>query len=272
MQLQKAKARFEAQGIKLAAISYDSPAILTDFADRQKIGFPLLADPDSKVIRSFHVLNEKADGMTRGMAFPGFYYIDKTGLVREKYFEANYVDRFTPNNVIAKLFPELTEEVSSKVEAPHVELALAQSDRAVVPGSRVSLFVDVGLPPDTHVYAPGVVGYKPIALIVQSSAEIEVSTAGYPEAKTLYLDAIKEKVAVFEGKFRIVQDVKIAVSKALIQSLGSLGKTIHVDGELRYQACDRTVCYRPASVPVTWQLQVLPLDTQRSPEAIRHKE
>jgi hypothetical protein len=88
----------------------------------------------------------------------------------------------------------------------------------------------------------------------------------------LYLDAIKEKVAVFEGKFRIVQDVKIAVSKALIQSLGSSGKTIHVDGEFRYQACDRTVCYRPTSVSVTWRLQVLPLDTQRSAEAIRHRE
>jgi hypothetical protein len=271
VQLQKAKSRFEAQGIKLAAISYDSSAILKDFSDRQKIDFPLLADPDSQVIRNFHVLNEKADGMTKGMALPGFYYIDKTGVIREKYFEANYVDRFTPNNVMAKLFPELTEEVSSKVEAPHLELALAQSDRAVAPGSRVSLFVDVGLPPDTHVYAPGVTGYKPIALIVQPSPEIEVAATSYPEAKTLYLEAIKEKVAVFEGKFRVVQDVNIAVSKTLIQSLGATGKTIRVNGELRYQACDQTVCYRPTSVPVSWQLQVLPLDTQRSPEAIRHK-
>jgi hypothetical protein len=123
VQLQTAKSRFEAQGIKLAAISYDSPAILKDFTDRQKIDFPLLADPGSKVIRRFKVLNEKADGMTKGMALPGFFYIDTTGVVREKYFEANYVHRFTPNNVIAKLFPELTEEVSSKVEAPHLELS-----------------------------------------------------------------------------------------------------------------------------------------------------
>ena len=256
----------------MAAISYDSPAILKDFADRQKIDFPLLADPDSKVIRSFRVLNDKADGMTRGMALPGFFYIDKNGVIREKYFEANYVDRFTPNNVIAKLFPELTEEVSAKVEAPHLDLTLAQSDRTVIPGSRASLFVDIGLPPNTHVYAPGVTGYKPIALIVQPMAEIEIAAAGYPEAKTLYLDAIKEKVTVFEGKFRIVQDVKIASSKALVESLGATGKTVRIAGELRYQACDQTVCYRPTSVPVSWQVQVLPLDMQRSPEAIRHKE
>jgi len=39
--------------MKLAAISYDSEAILKYFADRRKIDFPLLADPDSKIIRAY---------------------------------------------------------------------------------------------------------------------------------------------------------------------------------------------------------------------------
>ncbi len=34
---------------------------------------------------------------------------------------------------------------------------------------------------------------------------------------------------------------------------------------------DKSVCYPPTSVPVTWSLQVLPLDLKRSPDAIRHK-
>lgn len=119
MQLQNARRRFEAEGLKLAAISYDSPAILKDFAERHKIEFPLLADPDSEIIRSFKVLNAEAKGMTKGMAYPGFFYIDSGGVVREKYFEAKYTNRFTANNVFGKLFPELTEEVSQAVEAPH---------------------------------------------------------------------------------------------------------------------------------------------------------
>ena len=41
MQLQGAKQRFEAQGLKLASISYDSSAILNDFAKRHRIDFPL---------------------------------------------------------------------------------------------------------------------------------------------------------------------------------------------------------------------------------------
>ena len=80
MQLQNAKQRFEVQGLKLAAISYDSPAILKDFAQRHKIEFPLLADPNSEIIRTFNVLNTAAKGMTKGMALPGFFYIDSSGV------------------------------------------------------------------------------------------------------------------------------------------------------------------------------------------------
>ena len=95
MQLQNASARLEKKGIKLAAISYDSSAILMDFANRHQIQFPLLTDADSKVIRSFKVLNADAKGMTKGMAHPGFFYVDENGVIREKYFEAEYTDRFT---------------------------------------------------------------------------------------------------------------------------------------------------------------------------------
>ena len=116
MQLQNAKERFEKQGLKLAAISYDSPAILKDFADRHKIEFPLLADANSKIISRFTLLNEEANGMEKGMAQPGFFYIDAEGEIRGRYFETKYTDRFTANNVIEKLFPELAVEALRNVE------------------------------------------------------------------------------------------------------------------------------------------------------------
>ncbi len=273
MQLQSAKQRFEKQGIKLAAVSYDSQAILKDFAERHKIDFPLLADPDSKVIGSFGVLNAKATGKNKGMAHPGFFYIDSGGVIREKYFESDAADRFTPNNVIGKLFPELTEEVTQKIDAPHLRLTLEQSDREVVPGSRVSLIAEIELPPDMHVYAPGVQGYRPIQLILSEVSGIEYAPVTYPDSKDLYLEAIKEHVPVYKGKFRIVHDVTVNFSPAsdLVRSLVSSGKTISISGELKYQACDKTVCYPPTSVAVMWSLKVFPLDLKRSPDDIRHK-
>lgn len=271
MQLQEAKVRFEKQGIKLAAISYDTPEILRDFAQRHAIEFALLGDPSSKTIENFHVLNQEATGMTKRMAHPGYFYVDPSGVIREKYFEAKYTDRFTPNNVIGKLFPELSEGGVEKLEAPHLGLSLSQTDRIGVPGSRVSLIAVVELPSDVHVYSPGVQGYKPIEMALVASPDVELSSVVYPKAKTLYLEAIHERVPVFEGKFRITQDVTVARSREFAESLGKSGKTITVAGNLKYQACDKTTCYVPTSVPVKWHLQVLPLDRERAPEAIRHK-
>jgi DsbC/DsbD-like thiol-disulfide interchange protein len=211
--------------------------------------------------------------MTKGMAYPGFFYIDSSGIIREKYFEAKYTNRFTANNVIEKLFPELIEEVSQAVDAPHLRLALSQSDRTVVAGSRVMLTAEIELPPDAHVYAPRVRGYKPIQLVLHASGGIELAPATYPSPKTLYLDAIKEQVPVFERKFRITQNVTANTSKIGdgIRGVLSTSKTISLTGELQYQACDKTICYPPTSVPLKWELQVQPLDLKRSPKAIQHK-
>jgi hypothetical protein len=273
VQLQDAKERFEAQRIKFAAISYDSPAILAEFAQRHNIEYPLLGDPDSQIIRSFNVFNSAAVGKEKGMAHPGFVYIDSGGIVREEYFDPKETDRFTPNNVIGRLFPELTEEVTGNVEAPNLRLTLEQSDRTIFPGSRVTLTAEVELPPDVHVYAPEVAGYKPIQLTLQPQSGIELAQVSYPPAKILYLEAIQEHVPVFEGKFRIRQDATVTFSPAsdIVRSLLSSGKTVEIKGDLKYQACDHRVCYPPASVPVRWSVRVLPLDLKRSPADIRHK-
>ena len=230
----------------------------------------MLADPDSATIRKFKVLSTEATGPEKGMAHPGFFSIDAQGIIREKFFESNDLNRFTPNDVIVKLFPELGDQVNEKVEAPHLQLSLAQSDRAVVPGNRVSLIVDIQLPTGVHVYSPEVQGYKPIVLSIKPIVDAVPVGLTYPRAKVLYLAAINEHVPVFEGKFRIVYEIRINNSRAFIASLGN-GKELTVTGELKYQACDERVCYPPASVPVNWKLEVLPLDGRRSSDAIQHK-
>jgi hypothetical protein len=93
----------------------------------------------------------------------------------------------------------------------------------------------------------------------------------YPRSKTLFLPAIKERVPVFEGKFRITQDLQLTAAADFSNALEADGKTVTFTGKLEYQACDSKICFLPASVPVQWQLKVLPLDRQRAPEDIRHK-
>jgi peroxiredoxin len=271
IQLQSAKARFEEQGLKLAGISYDSEAILKFFSDRRKIEFPLLSDPNSSVIRAYDVLNSEAAGQNKGMARPGYFFIDTNGVIREKFFEAKYRERLTGNSVLSELFPELGEEVTANVEAPHLQLTAGQSDRAGVPGNIITLTADVRLPPDVHVYAPGTQGYKPISLVVDPIPDFEFRPASYPRSKILYLPAIKERVPVFERTFRIRQELKVNSRAEFSNSLGTDGTTVAIKGHLEYQACDSKICFLPVSVPIEWKLQVLPLDRQRAPEEIRHK-
>lgn len=231
----------------------------------------MLADPDSQTIRAYHVLNAEAIGQFKGMARPGFFVLDTNGIIREKFFEAKYRERLSGNNVIAKLFPELGEEVASTTEAPHLRLALAQSDRTAFPGGLVTLTAEVQLPPDVHVYAPGTRDYKPIKLTIDPAPETEFRPAIYPPSKTLFLPAIKERVPVFTGTFRIRQDVKISSAADFSNALGPDGKTLPITGKIEYQACDSKICFLPETLSVQWHLQVLPLDRQRAPEDIRHK-
>jgi len=244
---------------------------LKSFADRRKIEFPLLSDPDSKTLRAYDVLNAEATGQYKGMARPGYFFIDTKGNIQEKFFEAKYRQRFTGNNIIGKLFPALGDEVTDKVAAPHMNLAVEQSDRTGFPGGRITLTAEVELPPDVHVYSPGVKGYKPISVTMDATPGLEFAAANYPRAKILFLPAIKERVPVFEGKFRITQELKISSAADFSSSLGADGKNFTLAGKLEYQACDSKICYLPTSVPVQWHVQVLPLDRQRAPEDIRHK-
>jgi len=271
IQLQAAKERFEKQGIKLAGISYDSMDILKYFSDRRKIDFPLLSDPDSKIIRMYQVLNSEAIGPNAGMARPGYFFIDTEGMIREKFFEAKYRERLTGNTVLSKLFPELGEEVTDTVEAPHLQLSVGQSDRVAVPGNLVTLTAEVRLPPDVHVYAPGTKGYKTVKLSIDPLPDFDLRQASYPSAKILYLPAIKERVPVFEGTFRIRQELKVNSMTEFSGALGTDGKKVTVKGNLEYQACDSKICFLPTTVPVEWQFQIVPLDRQRAPEDIRHK-
>jgi peroxiredoxin len=271
IQLQAAKERFARQGIKLAGISYDSVQILKYFSERRRIDFPLLSDPDSKMIRMYQVLNPEAVGPNAGMARPGYFFIDPEGVIREKFFEAKYRERLTGNAVLSKLFPELAEEVADTVAAPHLQLTVGQSDRVAVPGNLVTLTAEVRLPPDVHVYAPGTKGYKTARLMIDPLPDLEMRPAIYPTAKILYLPAIKEQVPVFEGAFRIRQELKINSMAEFSAALGADGKEITVKGSFEYQACDSKICFLPEAVPVEWHLQIVPLDRERAPEDIRHK-
>jgi hypothetical protein len=258
----------------LVGVSYDTAAILKEFSTRRGITYPLIADPQSEIINRFGVLNASGTDFMKGMAIPGFVYVSVNGQAQQTCFEENYGERDTANNVIARLFPELAESGVRVLAAPHVQLRLSQSDLVVGPGNRLTLTVQLRLPKDLHVYAPGVQGYKPIVLQLDANPEVKLAAVQYPRSEVLFLPAIHERVPVFSGAFRITEDVTVAsnpdFTRALRSAANSAGKTTAVTGTLFYQACDAVKCFLPDKMTVSWQFRAVPLDLKLSPETIRH--
>jgi peroxiredoxin Q/BCP len=93
--LQRDLKSIEDAGVQVVGISYDSPEVLKRFSDRSKISFPLLSDPGSKVIATYHVRNEAAIGKAVGVPDPGTFVLDKGGVIRAKLFLEGCRERHT---------------------------------------------------------------------------------------------------------------------------------------------------------------------------------
>jgi hypothetical protein len=264
VELQRTLNKIRAQGLGLAAISYDSVALLKNFAERRGITFPLLSDADSSIIKAFHILNEEVPPGTpfSGIPYPGTYIVDREGRVRAKYFEENYVERYTASDILVRQFGAAAGAAQMSVETKHLSLTTAAStDRASV-GQRLALTVDLDLKPGMHVYAPGVEGYIPLDWSLGESSSVAAHPVEFPAPRKLHLPVIDETVPVFTGRFRLVRDVTIGEVPP---------GPLTIEGALKYQACDDQLCYIPQTVPLKWEVQILQSDRERAPAGLRRK-
>jgi hypothetical protein len=267
---QQAKS-YAARGIQVAAITYDSPAILKNFAARRGIAYPLLSDDGSRTIRAFGILNENipADNPVYGVPFPVTYLLDSKGRVKSKYFEEDYRERYSAANILVREFKQ-AGVAGQEIEAKHLKLRTSASNAGLYVGSRVMLMLDITLPPKMHVYAPGVVGYKPVEWSMKESASWIATGAVFPPSKKLRLEAIAETVPVYERTLRITRDLVAGQNAELKPAIGADG-SVTVEGVFTYQACDDKVCYVPETVPLKWTFPVIALDSERVPVELRKR-
>ena len=264
MELQQNLNEIQKRGLAVAAISYDSTAILKDFADRKHISYSLLSDPGSKIIKAFGLLNETIPpGPFYGVPYPGTYILDRDRRVVAKYFEDDYTQRFTASDILVKQFGATAGAAHSTAEGKHLRIAASAGTGVVHIGQRLVLVLDISVPHGVHVYAPGVQGYIPIDLSIPESKSFTIHPAAYPPSKTMRLAAIDETVPVYTDDFRILREITISKT--------AQPGDLPVEGSLRYQACDEKECFVPETVPLKWTLRVEALDRQRVPAEIQHK-
>lgn len=265
MELERSREGFLAQGMTVAAISYDSPELLRAFARRAGVQYPLLSDPDSAVIRAFGILNPNfpVGHPWHGVPFPGTYVVDASGTVLAKYFEEGHRQRSTADTILVKQFRSGGGRRTA-VETPHLKLQAYTSQDSVRPGNRIAIALEIEFPEGMHVYAEGAGRYRPLRLTIAEDPALLVHAPELPAPETLHLPAIDETVPVYRGTLRLSRDV--TVSPRLRQP------SLEIRGVLDYQACDDRRCYAPVAVPLSFTLGIESHDSQRAPEALRRPE
>ena len=172
MELQGRVAELKRQGLSLAAVSYDPVAVLADFSKRRGITFPLLSDPGSATIKRYGILNTtvpETNQQSYGIPFPGTFMLNVQGVVTSRFFEQAYQERSTVGSIMARLGNKVDVQATTQ-SSPQLVMTSFATDSTVAPGTQFSLVLDVRPARGVHVYAPGVTGYKPIALSVQAQS------------------------------------------------------------------------------------------------------
>ncbi len=289
MELQSRVDELRQKGLGLAVISYDRPEIHAAFSKARGITFPLLSDAGSATIKRYGILNpvpewamgpDKDDPEVKaavqkyvsvvnpnpsmvGIAFPGTFILDRQGRVTSRYFEDFYIERNTISSIMMRLSDRVAPVAGTKVSTAHLEITTYPSEPAVAPGNRFSIALDVQPHNGIHVYAPGAKSYRVIGLTVESQPFVRPLTMKYPASQIYFFKPLKERVPVYQKPFTLVQEV-ILEGTPQAQAAFRGKDSVTVKGTLEYQACDDKICYNPASVPLSWTLNLRPLVLERT--------
>ncbi len=141
------------------------------------------------------------------------------------------------------------QEPGSKV--PSVEFAPV-SKVQIKPGGAVSVPLDFRVGSEFHINSnqPKSELLIPTVLKLNATAPIRVASVNYPAGQDVAFPfAPGEKLSVYSDDFSVT-----AVIKA--PSTAAVGE-YPVSGELRFQACDRSACYPPRSIAVSFEVVVV---------------
>ena len=226
----------ERNGLRIAAVSYDSPQILQAFAEKYSIGFPLLSDRDSAVIRGFGIFNANvAPGLrAHGVPHPVDYLVAPDGILIRKYFVPNYQHRVTAAAVALREFGTAGEDAPGvTLQSGALTVEIGFSSAKAFAGQEIGFFAKFKLDPGWHVYET--------TSIVFEDDRIARQSFELPE--------------VYNGSFQ-------GLGSLLLKFPFPAGRTA-LAGKLSFQQCSETVCEPPESVSFELPLTIEPFIVAR---------
>jgi len=91
---------FNARGVRVVAISADTPEINQRHCQKMGFTYPLLSDPKAEVIRRYDLLHPKGGPKGTDIARPGEFLVDTTGTVRWVNLTESAAVRARPEQVL----------------------------------------------------------------------------------------------------------------------------------------------------------------------------
>ena len=119
-------------------------------------------------------------------------------------------------------------------------------------GASINVAMDFRIGSEFHInsHHPKADYLIPTALKLAPPPQITVADVKYPPGEDMSFPfAPNEKLSVYSGDFSINAVLKAPANAA--------AGNYPVKGELRFQACDRSACYPPHSIPVEFQVTVV---------------
>ena len=251
--MEQSRKTLENNGVRIAAVSYDPVETLKGFAEKYGIGFPLLSDRDSAVIRSFGIFNMNiAPGLrAHGVPHPVDYLVAPDGTLIRKYFVPNYTHRVTASAVVMQEFGAVSEDATMVTLCRGtltVEIGLS-SGKAFA-GQEISFRAKFQLEPGWHVYGAPLPDVYTATSITFDDPKVIRQSFELPEAHPLEIAALGETLPVYGGSFE-------GRGSLLLKFPLDPGR-IALSGNLRFQQCSEAVCEAPESVPFELPLLVEP--------------
>jgi peroxiredoxin len=273
VEMQRALPKLRAAGLKLYVVSYDERDALADFARAHDIGFPMLSDVGSRVIREYGILNTNVaphEAPFYGIPFPGSYVTDEDGRIVAKFFPRHIAMRESAESFIDGALGEILvspDEPQAHGGDDDVRIDVVfHGGRSLRNGVPRRIVVRFHLPDGLHVYGEPVPdGMVATRIDVRGSEGLVVEPPVLPPTAPLRLEALDAELRVWSGRVDLV--VPVWASDHLVPLVPGPGHPTHADIEVtvRYQACDDRTCRLPKTETFTLRIPLEESATPRLP-------
>jgi hypothetical protein len=250
--------------------------VLREFAEKQRIPYPLLSDLDSRVIRAFGILNDRIDendAFLFGIPYPGVYVTDENGVVTAKFFRDSYKKRESPENLLdaalgrIELQADVPRVATGDAEV-RITAAVHGGKGTIRQGVMRKLVVRFELAPGLHLYGePVPQGMIPTTVEVTGPPGLVVEAPVFPPSTPLALPSLGLTLPVWSGTFDVAVPI-YAVGELASETRPLDAQATTLEVRVRYQACDDERCLLPKTE--TLRL-VVPLDVIDVPALAMHQ-